>query len=113
MLRLKADSTAESHAREFPAKSFCFGRICRLLETVSEFKESCSPLFIRHDRIRQEIDDCTIPGNMPAQCDSIDLLSHFGGERNAPPDGFPFCERRIHIHHNTPTYTKLQDWTIG
>src|SRR5579859_1201905 len=58
---LKGDSTGESHAREFLAKPFCFGRMFRFLETVSEVKKRWLPLFIRGDRIRQEIDDGTIP----------------------------------------------------
>jgi hypothetical protein len=107
-LTLKGDSTAESHAREFLAKSFCFGRICRLLETISEFKERCSPLFIRGDRIRQEIDDGTIRGDVPAHRDGVDLLSHLCGERNAPSDGFGFCKSRFHGHQDTPNYTKSQ-----
>jgi hypothetical protein len=107
-LTLKGDSTAESHARKFLAKSFCFGRMFRFLETVSEFEERCSPLFIGHDRIRQEIDDGTIPGNVPTHRDGINLLSHLGGERNAPSDAFRSCESRIHVHQNTPIYTKLQ-----
>ena len=107
-MTLKGDSTAESHAREFLAESSCFGWIRRFLETVREFKERGSPLFVRHDRIRQEIDDCTVPGNVPTRCDSINLLSHLGGERNTPSDGFRSCESRFHVHQDTPTYTKLQ-----
>src|SRR5579863_10032575 len=114
---LKGDSTAESHAREFLAKPFCFGRIRGFLETVSECKERCPPLFIRHDRIRQQVDDCTISGNMPAHRDAIDLLSHLGWERNAPSDGFGSGQSRFHVHHNTPNLTKLQvslplDWRL-
>jgi hypothetical protein len=107
-LTLMGDSTAEGHAREFLAKTSCFGRICGFLETVSEFKERCSPLFIRHDRVRQEIDDGTIRGNVAAHGDSINLLSHLSGERNTPSDGFRFCKSRIHVHHSTPNYTKSQ-----
>jgi hypothetical protein len=107
-LTLQGDSTAESHAREFLAKPFCFAWICRFLETVSELKERCSSLFIRADGIRQEIDDGTIPGNVPGHRDSINLLSHLGGERNAPSDGFLFSESGTHTHQNTPYITKLQ-----
>jgi hypothetical protein len=49
---LERDSIADSQARKLLAKPFCFGRICRFLETVSEFKRRYSPLFVRHDRIR-------------------------------------------------------------
>jgi hypothetical protein len=104
-LTLKGDSTAKSHPREFPAKPFCFGRMARFLETVSELKERCSPLFIRGDRICQKIDDGTIPGDVPAQRDGVDLLSHLSGERNAPSDGFLSYNSRTHIHHNTPNPT--------
>jgi hypothetical protein len=73
-------SAAESHAREFLAKSFRLGRIFRSLETIREIEERASPLLVRRDRICQQVDDCTIPGDMPARRDGVNPLSHVGGE---------------------------------
>jgi hypothetical protein len=79
------------------------------LEAVCEFKESCSSLFVRGDRISQEIYDCPISANMPAGGNRFNFLRHLSRERNAPPDGFGFCMDSSHltsIHQVTPNFTK-------
>jgi hypothetical protein len=81
-------SVAEGHTCEIVAEPFGFSGIFGSLKTVGELKKRSSPLLIRQNSIRQQIDDRAIPAHMTARGNGINLLSQLGGKRNASPDDF-------------------------
>jgi hypothetical protein len=81
-------STAESHPRQFLTQSFRFDRIGGLLESVSQFQERYSSLFVRFDRVSKKINERAIDADTALTGDLIDLDSDFAGKRNAASNDF-------------------------